>query len=83
MKREHVCCTCGKKLGLSAPVVYLGWGGRHDGKPGLGWVAALCAPTPVQVGAGGSPCVASAREWAEKNGIALTPSDAGSWHGRQ
>ena len=79
----HVCCTCHSELDpYQDAVVYLGWGERHDGAPGLGWVAALCAPSAAEVSTGaGSPCVASAREWADDRGITLVPSDYRGWLG--
>lgn len=78
----HQCCTCGCTLDPHTDaVVYLGWGQRDDGKPGLGSVAALCAPSSDQVITGGSPCVHSARQWAERAGITLVPSDFAGWRG--
>lgn len=58
------CAVCGRHLDhQNDAVVYLGFGQRHDGKPGPGWVLALCAPTPEEVNSGvGSPCVAEARK---------------------
>lgn len=79
--KPHVCCTCGRILRPHEDaIVYLGWGARYDGKPGLGWVAALCAPTPDQM-ADGSPCVAACRTWAETQHIILVPSDYQAWRG--
>lgn len=81
-KKPHICCTCHRELDPSSDaVVYLGWGDRHDGHPGVGWVAALCAPTPAQVAGGGSPCVQSARDWADQENIDLVPSDYEAWCG--
>ncbi|MFO7254819.1 MAG: hypothetical protein C0P70_004760 [Bacillota bacterium] len=58
------CAVCGRYLDPDADaVVYLGFGRRHDGKPGPGWVLALCGPTPAEVDSrAGSPCVEEARQ---------------------
>ena len=78
---EHKCCTCYRTLSPHRDaVVYLGWGQRDDGQPGLGWVAALCAPTPPQLSSG-SPCVQAARDLAGTNGITLIPTDYAAWLG--
>jgi hypothetical protein len=81
--KPHVCCTCQRELDPDADAaVYLGWGERYDGQPGPGWVAALCAPTPEQVGSQtGSPCVAACRTWARGEGVQLVPSDYQGWLG--
>ncbi len=77
----HVCCTCGRRLKPNRDaVVYLGWGLRHDGAPGPGWVAALCAPDQAHVTTG-SPCVDAARQWAASHQITLVPSDYQAWLG--
>lgn len=77
--REHRCCTCCKLLDPhDDAVVYLGWGARDDGRPGPGWVAALCAP---EVGRRESPCVVAARDWAERHGVQFIPSDYAAWLG--
>ncbi len=82
--KPHVCGTCGRLLdpGQDA-VVYLGYGERCDGNPGPGWVAALCSPTVAQVNSQtGSPCVAACRQWAETEGVDLSPADYADWLGR-
>ncbi len=79
--KSHVCCTCGRALDPEQDaVVYLGYSERHDGKPGPGWVAALCAPTPEQMTIG-SPCVAACRQWADTNGVDLIPATLADWLG--
>lgn len=82
--KPHVCCTCGRDLDPEQDaVVYLGYGERHDGKPGPGWVAALCAPTVAQVNSQtGSPCVEACRQWADTNGVELAPATYAEWLGR-
>ena len=76
-----VCCTCHRELDPHEDaIVFLGWGERYDGKPGPGWVAALCAPAPHQMSSG-SPCVRAARDWAEENDIVFSPSDYEGWVG--
>jgi len=79
--RPHHCCTCNRPLSARDSVVYLGWGIRDDGRPGPGWVAALCGPTPAQIQTG-SPCVASARRWADDHGVRFSPSTLIEWLGR-
>jgi len=58
------CAICGRRLNpRTDTVVYLGFGRRYDGRPGPGWVIALCGPTPAEVASqAGSPCVAEARQ---------------------
>lgn len=80
-RKSHVCCTCARPLAPTDAAVYLGWGRRYDGRPGLGWVAALCAPTTGQM-LTGSPCVAACRAWAEEAGVDLHPSDREGWEGK-
>ena len=75
-----VCAVCGRPLD-PASAVYLGFGKRHDGKPGPGWVLALCPATPAEVTAGtGSACVAAARR---RLGDALVPSSYEEWLGEK
>lgn len=76
----HICCTCSRRLDPHRDaVVYLGWGRRHDGRPGPGWVVALCAAQSPSLP---SPCVASARTWAEQARVTFVPSDYATWLGR-
>lgn len=58
------CAVCGRYLDPEADaVVYLGFGQRYDGKPGPGWVLALCGPTPAEVASRAeSACVVEARK---------------------
>src|SRR5690606_24173658 len=53
------CTVCGGYLDPeSDAVVYLGFGQRYDGRPGPGWVRALCGSTPAEVASRAeSPCV--------------------------
>ena len=81
--KPHICCTCQRKLTpTDDAIVYLGWGQRYDGKPGPGWVAALCAPDPSQAANGTpSPCVQACRDWATEHGEQLVPATYEEWLG--
>src|SRR5690606_5996274 len=58
------CAVCGRVLDPETdPVVYIGFGQRYDGRPGPGWVLALCGPNPAEADSRAeSSCVAEARQ---------------------
>ena len=77
------CAVCGRPLDhQNDAVVYLGFGKRYDGRPGPGWVLALCGANPAQVNSrAGSPCVEEARRRIAAAGEEPIPSTYEEWAG--
>ena len=76
------CAVCGRPLDPHRDaVVYLGFGTRHDGQHGPGWVLSVCGTTPAEMTAGtGSACVREARR--RLGNQVVVPATYEEWLGR-
>ena len=79
-RRVPACAVCDVDPLDPESAVYLAFGARYDGRPGYGWVIALCPAAPAGVTSGtGSACAAEARRRLARDNTIPAPSTYRDW----